>query len=257
MRRILGALLALVFVAWAANVKLYMKDGSFHIVKEYQVQQDRVRFYSVERSQWEEIPLDLVDLDRTKAEASAHQAELDKEAKLLSEQDRVQREREKEVMKIPENPGVYWLEGPVAKNIRAAEVTVKTNKGRSVLKALAPIPLVPGKGTVEIPLPHSTNIFTNPAQEFYIQLTEQELFGIIKVAHKGNLRIVENISIMPVSNEVVENPETVEIFQKELTGNGLYKIWPKEPLADGEYAVVEYTPGKLNMQVFDFAMKQK
>src|SRR5215470_16459037 len=98
MRRILGALLALVFVAWAANVKLYMKDGSYHVVREYQVQQDRVRFYSVERSQWEEIPLDLVDLKRTEAEQSERKSELEKEAKILSEEDRVEREIQQEVL---------------------------------------------------------------------------------------------------------------------------------------------------------------
>ena len=38
---------------------------------------------------------------------------------------------------------------------------------------------------------------------------------------------------------------------------GLYKIWPKAPLPPGEYAVVEYTPGKLNMQIWDFAVKPK
>ena len=73
MRKLLLALSILVFTVWAANVKLYMTDGSYHIVREYQVQPDRVHFYSVERSQWEDIPLDLVDLKRTTAEAAARQ----------------------------------------------------------------------------------------------------------------------------------------------------------------------------------------
>jgi len=33
----------------------------------------------------------------------------------------------------------------------------------------------------------------------------------------------------------------------------LYKIWPTKPLEPGEYAVVEYTDGKVNIQVWDFA----
>src|ERR1700681_1275043 len=69
MRKLLLALSILVLTLWAANVKLYMTDGSYHIVREYQVQSDRVHFYSVERSQWEDIPLDLVDLKRTVGEA--------------------------------------------------------------------------------------------------------------------------------------------------------------------------------------------
>jgi hypothetical protein len=78
MRKYLLALL-IVAVAWAANVKLYLKDGGYHVVREYQVQTDRVHFYSVERSQWEDIPLDLVDLKRTESEAADRKAKLDEE----------------------------------------------------------------------------------------------------------------------------------------------------------------------------------
>jgi hypothetical protein len=52
----------------------------------------------------------------------------------------------------------------------------------------------------------------------------------------------------------MEEPIMVGTFQKQLSPSGLYKIWPKEPLAPGEYAVVEYTEGKLNIQVWDFAI---
>lgn len=255
MRRIFVALLALALTAWAANLKLYMKDGSYHLVREYQVLPDRVRFYSVERSQWEEMPLDLIDLEKTRNEESEHKAELEKEAKILSEEDRVERQIQEEVLRIPENPGVYWLDGKEAKPIPAAEPDVHTNKGRSVLGALAPIPVVSGKGTLELNTPNSMNIFTNPEQEFYIQLSDPERFGIVKLKPKYGLRVVENLTFMPVTKEVVEAPEMVEIFQKQLTPDGLYKIWPKEPMPPGEYAVVEFTAGKLNMQVWDFAVK--
>src|SRR5579864_7664642 len=110
MRKILLALAALALTAWAANLKLYLKDGSYHIVREYQVQSDRVRYYSVERSEWEEIPLDLVDLTKTQGEEADRKVELEKEAKILSEEDRVERELQKEVTRIPQDPGVYWLE---------------------------------------------------------------------------------------------------------------------------------------------------
>jgi hypothetical protein len=256
MRKLLLALGVLAFTAWAANIKLYLKDGSYHLVREYQVETDRVRFYSVERSEWEEMPLSLVDLDKTRSEEATRKTEIAKEAKEISEEDQVEKARLQEVMRIPENPGVYWLDGNEAKIIKAAESTVHTNKGRSVLSHIAPVPVVSGKATVELEGAHSLNIFTNPEQEFYLQLSDPERFGIAKLKPKnGQVRIVENVEIVPVTKETIEQPEMVDILQTQLTPGGLYKIWPKEPLTSGEYAVVEYTLGKLNMQVWDFAIK--
>src|SRR5215469_8048692 len=98
MRKIVGALLLLVFTAWAANIKLYLKDGSFHLVKEYQVEADRVRFYSVERSEWEEIPLELVNLEKTRTEEAERKAELAKEARDLSDEDGLARAQQQEIL---------------------------------------------------------------------------------------------------------------------------------------------------------------
>jgi hypothetical protein len=257
MRRHLLALLVFVLAAWAANQKLYLKDGSYQLVREYKVESDRVRFYSVERSGWEEIPLDLVDLKRTRAEASSRQAEIEKQAKVLSEEDAAERAIEKEIMRIPQDPGVYWVEGDKANVLKQAESTLHTRKGRSVLARMSPIPVVSGKGAVELAGAHSQNVFTNPEQEFYIQLANLERFGIAKLTSRAETRTVENVTFMPVTKEIIEEPALVDILRRQLTPDGLYKIWPKEPLAPGEYAVVEYTDGKLNMQIWDFAIKAK
>jgi hypothetical protein len=257
MRKTLFAVIALALAAWAANQKLYLNDGSFQLVREYKVEGDRVRYYSLERSDWEEIPKELVDLTRTEKEFNARQTELARESKVFAEEEKVARQLEKEVMRIPQDPGVYWIEGDQAKILHAAESTVHTNKGRSVLSKLSPIPMVSGKATLEIPNPHSLNIFTNAEQEFYIQLSQTERFGIIKVTPKGTVRVVEELTVEPVTKEMVEERSNMEIFQKQMTPDGLYKIWPKQPLPAGEYAVVEFSEGKMNMQIWDFAVKPK
>ena len=249
--------MALALTAWAANLKLYMTDGSYQIVREYKVEGDRVRFYSIERSEWEEVPKELIDLKRTETEYKERTAQIEKETKVFSEEEKVAREQEKEVMRIPQNPGVYWIEGEQAKSLKAAESTVHTNKGRSILKSVSPIPVVTGKATLEIPLAHSPAVFTNSEQEFYIQLSQIERFGIIKLAPKGAVRVVEELTTIPVSKEMVEERSSVDIFQKQMTSDGLYKIWPKAPLLPGEYAIVEFTEGKMNMQIWDFAVKEK
>jgi len=254
-RRLLKILLLLAVAGWAANVKLYLKDGGYHVVREYKVEGDRVRFYSVERSQWEEIPLELVDLARSQREAAARQAAQEKEAQAIAAEENAERQMLREARRIPQDPGVYVLEGNGVKPIPAAKSVIHTNKGRSILKALSPVPMVPGKATLEVDGARSANVLTNREQEFFIQLSEPERFGIFRLTPKGNVRIVEKITIMPVTKEMVEEPLEVEIFRKELDVGSLYKIWPKEPLPAGEYAVVQYTAGKLNIQIWDFAIR--
>jgi len=255
MRKFLAALFLFSALAWAVNIKLYLKDGNFHVVSEYKVESDRVRFYSVERSEWEEIPLSLVDLKKTESEAAERKTELEKDARDLSEEDAQRRAVRKEVMRIPQDPGVYWIDGEKTKIIKIAETVVHNDKRRAILKALSPIPAVSGKATLEIDGPHSLNVFTDPEQELYIQLSETERFGIAKLTTKGPVRIVENLTVHPITKEVSEEPEMVDIFRQQLTQDGLYKIWPKEKLEPGEYAVVQYSVDKLNMQVWDFAIK--
>jgi hypothetical protein len=256
MRKLLLALVVLACAASAANLKLYMKDGSYHIVREYQVQPDRVHFYSVERSDWEDVPLDLVDLKRTQSEAADRQVRLEEDAKVMAQEEQAERELAKEKARIPQDPGVYWLLGNEVQVMKLAESSLHTNKGRSILQKLTPVPMVNGKATLEIQGANSLNVFSNPEQEFYIQLSEPERFGIARLTTKGAVRIVENVTKVPVVNEFVEEPTMVDILKKEVDG-GLYKIWPKEKLEPGEYAVVEYTESKLNIQVWDFAFKPK
>ena len=256
MRKYLPALAFLACIAWAANLKLYMKDGSYQLVREYQVQTDRVHFYSVERSDWEDVPLDLVDLKRTTGEAAERQTRLEEDARVMAQEEKAERDLEREKRRIPQDPGVYWMLGGEVQVLKLADSTLHTNKGRAVLKKLAPLPVVSGKATLEIGGASSLNVFTDPEQEFYIQLSEMERFGIARLTTKGAVRIVENVTTLPVVNEIVEEPVMVDILKKELD-SGLYKIWPKEKLPPGEYAVVEFTESKLNIQVWDFAVKAK
>jgi len=246
------------FLLWPAQaapvIKLYLKDGSYQIAREYKVESDRVRYYSTDRSEWEEIPLELVDLKKTESEIHQREEANREEAKVLREEEKAEREVAQESTRVPADPGVYFVQGDKIQPIKAADSKVVNNKGRNALKMLSPIPAITGKATLELDGARSSNVFTNPRPEFYFRLASDERFGMVRMGlHKGN-RVVEKITIIPVVKEMAEEPDLVETFRQQLA-EGLYKIWPTQPLEAGEYAVVEYTEGKVNMQVWDFAYR--
>ncbi len=255
MGRILTLLLLAAATLLAANVKLYLKDGTFHVVREYHVEGDRVKFYSVERSEWEEMPVDLLDLKRTEAETTARAAKLEAENKIEVEEQKARHDLDREVMKIPQDPGAYMIEDNKLRVFQAAESKVHTNKGRIVLKVLSPLPTISGKATVEVDKAHSTNILKDARPEIFIQLSADEQFGIIKLTPKGEVRIADRLTTVPITKEVVDDIDLVPIFRKQLTDSLLYKIWPEQQMENGEYAVIQFTPGKTNMQIWDFAIQ--
>ena len=58
--------------------------------------------------------------------------------------------------------------------------------------------------------------------------------------------------MVPVTKENFEEQKEVETYQREMQP-GLFKIWPAKPLEAGEYALVQYTNGELNLRVWDFS----
>ena len=75
LRRLVLVLLIALPVA-ADSFRLYMKDGTWQQVREYKTEEERVRYYSTERSDWEELPLSLVDLAKTESERKRAAEEL-------------------------------------------------------------------------------------------------------------------------------------------------------------------------------------
>jgi len=240
----------------AANFKLYLKDGSDHLVREYQVLTDRVRFYSVERGDWEELPLELVDLERTTGE----QQRVEAERQQRKAEDKIERQAEREgrveLHRVPIDDGVYWVNGEQVTALKQGTTKVKGNKRRSVLKVIAPIPIVSGKATVELEGNRSEFAVNSPAPQFYIRLDRVERFGICRLTPKKDSRLVEDLTIIPISKEVIEKRKEVEVFRQQLAP-GVYKIWPVAPLEPGEYAVVQFTEDHLNIQVWDFAFRKQ
>ena len=247
------ALLLLTAAVFAATQRLYLKDGDYQMVREYQVLADRVRYYSTERGDWEEIPLELVDLDRTKKEVAALAAELKEDAKAQDEEDAALRAERKEIASIPQDPGVYLIGTGKLTPLKQGEVKIASDKKRAVLKVLSPVPIVPGKSTVEMDGESAALRVPNATPEFYFRQVNPEGLAIVKLTPKKNVRLVENVAIMAVSNEKLEDLQLVPTFKKQIADQ-LFKIWPEKALPPGEYAVIEYTDGEVNLQIWDFGV---
>jgi hypothetical protein len=107
------------------NHRLILKDGSYQVVREYKVTGDRVRYFSVERSEWEELPENLVDWDATRKWERVNTPAYDqnesspamKEAEDIDKQENAAREEVKartpEVsagLNLPDQDGVFALD---------------------------------------------------------------------------------------------------------------------------------------------------
>lgn len=250
------SILALLVAVWGANAatsRLYLKDGTYHSVREYQKQNDRVRYYSTERGDWEEIPAELVDFDRTEKENRDREANSRKQAADADAEEKAERAQQRELERVPMETGVFRIEGEKVDVLKQAETKVVNNKRRSILKAMSPIPILAGKSTVEIDGTRAAFLLTGDRPEFYIRLAAEERFHIVRVIPTKISRIVQKWNIIPVSKELMEETEIIETFKQQLA-DGIFKIWPTKPIPPGEYAVVEYTEGKGNITAWDFSL---
>ena len=255
---LLRVLLFLIF-AFGGNVRLYLKDGTYQLVSEYKIVKDRVSYLSAEREEWEEIPLDMVDLARTEKEAAQHEEDLKVDAKAQAEEDAAERTAVRQVEQIPSDPGVYYIHNDKLEVVKVAESKLVNNKKRQALKILSPIPMVAGKATLEIDGDSSSKEISDPRPEFFFRLSTFERFAIIKLTPtKKGSRVVETISIIPVTKQILQEMKEIETFKKQ-EGDNVYKIWPQKDMDPGEYALVEYTDGEetVNTQVWDFKIVSK
>lgn len=236
----------------AANIRLYLAEGGGDmLVSEYEVLEDRVRYYSVERSQWEEIPLSLVDLEKTRRiEKQQEEARAEREA-----EDKVERAAERrartELHDVPIDDGVYYRDGDEVVTVKQAELKTETSKGRTLLQVFAPVPLA-GKQTIEVEGERSEFVVTDSRPMFYMRLEMTNRLGIMRLKEKKKARLAQVIQVVPQSKEIFEEQEEVEVFRQQFAP-GVYKIWPVKPIPAGEYAVYEYTPGEGNIRIWDFS----
>jgi hypothetical protein len=244
--------------------KLILTDGTFQLAREYTVEGDRVRYWSVERSQWEEIPTNLVDWDATHKD-EAEQVSRDSELKAkIRASELAQRTKEIDVDRsleikpglfLPDAIGFYALDrNKLVREMKQSEAVVKTSTGREVEKIISGVSLIPGKKTMEIPGEHAAIRLATAEPEFYMRPADsrEPRFRLLRVQIKGGHRLIDSISIR-FTGEEKHNTTDVEI-QTWTPASGVFRYTVDQRLEPGEYAFVEMTDEGINGYVWDFGI---
>jgi len=251
-------------VALPKGKKLILTDGSFQLAREYTVEGDRVRYWSVERSQWEEIPTTLVDWDAThKAEAEQASRDAELKAKIhasqvaqLTKDIDVDRSLEiKPGLFLPDAVGFYALDrNKLVREMKQNTAEIKLSTGREVEKIMSGVALIPDKKTMDIPGERAAMRLTTAEPEFFMRPADsrEPRFRLLRAQVKGGRRVIDSISIHFTGQET-HNATEIEV-QIWTPATGVFRYTVDQRLEPGEYAFVEMTDQGVSGYVWDFGI---
>ncbi len=269
--------------------RLILKDGTYQLATKWEVQGDRVKFYSAERSDWEELPNSLVDWNATnqfekerKAGIPAPEAvALDKE---IADERAADESRQPEVasgLRLPEDGSILLLDTfdnqpqlvELQQNGGEVDRNTKTNMLRAAIN-----PIAGAKQTIQLEGPHAqvqahtlvpsiyVNLAQNPAENTNANMAqpqqpekpqqpmdEWDRFRIVRAESKKGMRVIGQIKINPLGKSS-QQTNLIATTSVKITG-GWIKVTPDKPLNPGEYAVVESMGREgINLFVWDFGV---
>ena len=273
--------------AQALAKRLILKDGSYQSITKYEIKGDRVRYYSAERGEWEEVPKSLVDWDATdkyqkgllENAPSPEALELDKELEAEQKAEEARSPHVAPGLRLPDDGGVFLLDTyqnqAQLDELQQAGGELKRNTKSNILRSTIN-PLASAKQTIELAGEHARIQSHVALPSLYINLDPEqsatgaaaasatangepaapapnERFKIIRAESKGGKRIAGGVKIA-VYGKVKADQRFVPTTVTPMTG-GWVKITPTEPLPHGEYAVAEML-GKegMNLYVWDFGV---
>jgi hypothetical protein len=244
--------------------KLILKDETFQLAREYTVEGDRVRYWSVERSQWEEIPSSLVDWDAThKSEAEQAARDADLKAKIhasqlaqLTKDIDVDRSLEiKPGLFLPDAIGFYALDKDKAiRQMKQSTAEVKMSTGREVERIMTGVPIIPSKKTMDIPGERAAIRLTTAEPEFFMRPADsrEPRFRLLRAQVKGGHRLIDSASVY-ITGQEKHNATDIEI-QTWTPATGVFRYTVDQRLEPGEYAFVEMTDEGISGYVWDFGI---
>jgi hypothetical protein len=257
-----------------------LKDGTFQLVRNYERNGDRVRYYSVERAAWEEIPAALVDWDATAKVEAAEKSENEAFAKKVHTQEEAN--RMDTVMDVdaslqvapgvflPPGEGMFVIDGKHVSQLEQAGAEIRADKKNFLKQVLVPIPVVPGKRNVDIPGTRAKIRVSSTNVEFYLReappdpdrvspIQKSSRPGesgpeveLVRATVKGGKRQLESINTY-FGEQVEEKRNTMSLQRWEIAPT-VYRFTLGEPLPPGEYALAEILPEGMNLFVWDFGV---
>jgi hypothetical protein len=266
--------------AQAQTERLILKDGSYQLATKWETKGDRVRYFSAERNEWEEIPNSLIDWnatnqyekDRTAGKMSPEAIALDKQIEAERQENELKSPHVAPGLRLPPEGGVYaldsYLNQPELLPLDQTSGEVNRHVAHNVLRA-AINPVGGSKHTIELAGPSAKIQVHAPLPAIYINLdasAEEDVasktpaaelpwdrFRLIRAQVKGDKRIVGAIKTA-VYGKVSQEQDAIATSAEQL-GEGWIKLTPKAPLDPGEYAVAEML-GKqgMNSYVWDFGV---
>ncbi|MDP2735244.1 MAG: hypothetical protein Q8P12_03485, partial [bacterium] len=129
----IGVVFLFAALASAADQKLILKDGADQLVRSYEIKGDRVRYFSAERLDWEEMPASLVDWEAT--EKAKQEAEKVPEVELETPPPQFQ---VAPGLPLPDKEGVYAYDGKQLQVLEQSQATVRNDRIRSILGTVVP-----------------------------------------------------------------------------------------------------------------------
>ncbi|MBI4166424.1 MAG: hypothetical protein HY508_11885 [Acidobacteria bacterium] len=246
-----------------AGEQLCFKDGTCQPVKSYEVQGDRVRYYSLDRSAWEEVPAGLVDFEATKRakleEESSHKEERDSARKLDHELFEKVENQGFEIapgVRLPGDDGVFAYDGMRVIRLLQSSAEIVKDKKRAALTIAIPGPLLKSRAFVILQGERSPVRVMAIEPVFYVQSSDGlgANLALISLKARKDSRQVEKVEWRAGLGKPAELHESVPLQHTQIAP-GLFKLTATQPLDPGEYALAELIQKKLNIEVWDFGVE--
>jgi hypothetical protein len=243
--------------------KLVLKDGTFQIVREYQVIGDRVRYYSVERSQWEEIPSSMVDWPATRKAAAQPNDRAQQAIELAHRVDLEAHPGNLDVdagsglppgVLLPSGDGMFAFNGKSILPLKTHLAKNKLNKGRFIAKVLVPVPVVSTKYTISLDGKHALARIEFSEPLFYYRTNDntKPQVLLIHAKVKGDRREIEYLNSYFGEKQTEANEIPLDI---QAINPDTYRIMAKQDLTPGEYVLAMIDPGEgIDLYVWDFGI---